>query len=1830
MGFLDKLKEVGQGVTDLVTAPIGMLWDTARAIGSAEYNPGFFGVFGERSIQAVEGLTKIGSGTGINRGLESLGESQVGGHLKSFWDEVELLYSTEFQRQEQRVPEFYQDVAGMFGKQLTPGDFSVQRGLAAGIGLAGAGLNDPMMQQGEAQQIWRRAAKQTPGQAFYEEILAPGFHTRTPADQEMVIASAGYQMVTGTIDAVSRWFLSPDVLLGKGIKNVRNTAFIFDAERHLRQAARKLTPEGLRVTQSRELLDGFRAITLGETKKNQRVWAVPRTSGMEQLVDEGRVNLKQGMDPMIDGTDSIKAADDLGKRAKAEVDPEALAEEVRALEVDVPSGDPVADAIEFYATRGIDSADPVSAVDQLLQGTEFGDTASMQGLLDALERGGASDNLVSAVASQFQKMAKSRAIGNASDEVARVADMPGSLKTRPKTMPRYAGQSNRPIVLFTKREDAVRYAATLYRQDPSDMPLLLNVKANKLDAIYEEFDSPLAEPGGDAAFFTTAEKLEAQDMHIERMYGDEFDAEFLGTQDTRRNWRLYEQDGRAVEPDQVIPFDNMRLDFETAMGMDGVMGRKYLADRNAANAVRGGATNLYDVAAKSRVVTQVLNHMDGKGADEIRRTFFNNHPFGQRIATDLASVKTFDERRTVLLGYMGYRLPEIDALPELLRGKIKILQREMDNVEAGFSPNDRYMAMIDQPGRFTDPPPDQWGTVAKEMLEELENQEAFATFLRDAVNYAPIRQVSMPYPRLAANMLRKQSWYQERFYMAPVRVVTEMKPHRFLNVRDGMSDRQLDRQLAEAQSMGITKAERETAVQKYMAAPNERAKVDAVAEAEDMIIKAAARKAKMSEDEFLKALDEARKGRHSVQAYLASRRYAAGGRDRIEFPDKDTGEIVTRIMPLLDTQVEAWIPLTDVAALKKVATRIGTFRARYGSAADNTEIFLDTFYQLWKPTVLLRGGWMIRVVSDEQLRILAKMGSLLRHLAAIEAGEKPKFSGILEKDLTFGQRAGAGLATATLTQPLTAVGSRVAGGISYGARKLGLTSPRYWEHVKGTDVEPMVSARAGYGGPNESLASDMRTLMGREEETFLNHLRDKASGQWRSIVRGEREFGPAWSRALARQFGNSPVGRNITASILELTRGQRLSRTTGRLTDEDYAEVVKRFKVFLRETDDGRGIAEAMEYRSRDPERWADDIIETLKDYTAGFDEALLDGVMRKKVTTQMMENIDEALRPDVVHGEIIDQALARSDIGVFVQDFISQSYDLLGRLPTDTLSRQPFFKQVFALEMMRLEDLHAAQGLDLTEGVIQQMKKSAHAFAVRESQTYLYDLAEVSRLGDMMRFFTPFYAAWQEVISVWTGLIVQDPSIIARGRMLWTAPNRADMVYTDDEGNEFIQFRLSEKAADGLDLQGWQRYLATGGVRVGKSSFNLVLNNPLPGAGPLIQYPINEVVKKKPELEAGVKWLLPFGVAVDSKQIFLSPLIRQLAGEMQGPESDRSYVRAWQDAISWMDVQHRLGLRAAPTEEEAHDVASKLWTFRLLTRLWSPVQPIFDSPLQPYMDTYRDMIDNLGPEQADEAFLNEYGNEFFAVTLSRTVSKTGLPPTVEAEVARRNFEGLIEQYPEYGRMIVGDQALGEFSTAAYAAQLERPIDPGNPMSEMERVYRPTELDPRTGKIMEIDRRLGWQEYIRLMDGIDLIRRQQGLPNLRVKEAQQLAAFRDAKVQELAAQYGSWWDDFNTRDELKWSKRLEAFRAIAKAEPLSSRADIQGLQDYLVQRSIVVQELNRRKQLGGAATLEAVANQDLLEYWESQINTIIEDNVAFGPLYFRYLEGDTLSTRDNG
>lgn len=1643
------------------------------------------------------------------------------------------------------------------------------------------------------------------------------------------------------------------------------------------------------------------------------------------------------------------------------------------------------------------------------------------------------------------------------------------------------GDPNTPLtqrVIYLLGEDdfpeAMRYAAALYAETPGDPPVILKINPEGLPVIFDDFTQPLlpdARSGlpSDASLITRVDKIDADNiieviMPAEGYGMDELATVFSEGRNTpaylepggRLHERLYSPNGKPIRPEDMMDYADVEAQFlgmTEAYNTGGAEESMRFARAAYMQRNNQGPGNLMHLVMNDKRFQIAINNMDGMDADTIYRVYFGEVAGGVVLSDMLSQVGTYEGRRQILLAAAGIFDPETTMLPHITRARIRALRNTVEDLKT--SPEyyrykkDLELGMVDELDQANLQAFNELEVRVQSEIDDLTRQGEFQAFSRDVRLFVPLTTVPRGSPGRLRESIRTSHWYQNSALARPIRSVVEKRPHRFVNMHDPDGHIQVVRQLEEGAPLGITPETVSKYRNRYMAATNEAEKVRILNQMDNELVRAAASKAGLDEADIQQLLFAQRRGKATVADLLNSRRYSPDeGGDLIRFYDSTSGEFVEMAMPLVSTQLQNWVPLTDVRELIRVSNQVRRYTSRFNQVPRE---LMDTFTNIWKPSVLLRGGWPIRVVSDEQIRILARTGSLIAHLASIEAGELPAWG---FANIFGGGRTGPQRFASTFTLPVslaTAGGARLATGVSRGARKLGMLNPQYWDDLVEAGTENLASSRASYAGPNESILQEGASLWGSYEIGIMDHLITSGTGQWTTVAKGHHQYFAAWKRALQDQLGRDELAGfflrangdetarvvrfnpnyirikkglrevfdaqdsngvlaalddadfdELATSLFEeyetMSRSQfgvrgpvdpmelestfmdlvesRLRRSgidevgvdpisgegifnydkyvlaeelAGRIQgweDEvidkfaDFAQVrqggtlhpgyigeqmsmwfediigsdwinnprfvdiynkiavrwksaslgdiddvaieVRRVfneyiaqhpedamlnaiqsemlpswvddfkavykgswasarsvempasqsartaaKAWLLNTTEGREYAARMPWRTN-LDAWMDDVEQMVRTYTSDYSEGLSEAALSGRVTRSVLESVDEGFRPPSVHAEVIEQAVGNSVVTRMVQEFTSTSFDTLGRMTTDTLSRHPFFRQRYADEMRRIRNLMDAQGIPLTEDALRNMSVQSRTFALREVKKWLYDLSESSRFGQMMRWFIPFYPAWQEVLEVWGGLIARDPSIIGRGLLVWRAPNKLGIVEEDDEGNEFITFRLSEKVTENMGLEGWQKYIAEGGIRFGKNSFNMITSNPFPSVGPPIQVPVNEIVKNRPDLESALRFILPYGVKTNAFDVITSPLVKRAGALISGPSGDASYQRDWTNAIIWLDWRFRTGESTVPPSyEEAHDIAKKIWTIRLFANLTAPAQPIFDTPLKPYIDIYREMIETLGPEEADVAFLDQYGKEFFAVTLSRTVSLTGIPPTIEGQAARQRYNNLISKYPEYGRFIIGeDAAIGEFSSAAFAWQMTNPpTDDPSFFGQPDRQYRDLELDPERGTITEVDRRLGWQEYIQAMDLIDLERRKRGLPNLRVKEARDLTIMKTSLTNGIAEKYPEWWRDFNQRNDLKWNDRIKAMRDISKAVLFTEdRADMEGVQLYLEARGLILAELNHRGQLGNSSTLEAKENEDLRMTWETLVAAIVEDNIAFLPVYYRYLEGDTV------
>lgn len=665
---------------------------------------------------------------------------------------------------------------------------------------------------------------------------------------------------------------------------------------------------------------------------------------------------------------------------------------------------------------------------------------------------------------------------------------------------------------------------------------------------------------------------------------------------------------------------------------------------------------------------------------------------------------------------------------------------------------------------------------------------------------------------------------------------------------------------------------------------------------------------------------------------------------------------------------------------------------------------------------------------------------------------------------------------------------------------------------------------------------------------------------------------------------------------------------------------------WLTSTAEGRAHLKTNPVRAANPESWVDTLADIVDDLTvrdAGVAAKMIDD--NHKLTHAEMA----AVQPDLeaqpwVHGQQAYQVLGRSQIGDAVHNMVENAFKAFGTIPTDVLSRNRYFAFVYRHEME--SKLAGVAESRISKETLNAWEESARQTALTETKKLLYDMAERSEFAEMMRNIMPFYSAWQEVLTRWAGLLVENPEMAARAHLLSMIPSHTDMGYTDPEtGEKLVRFRLPS-FAKGLVGHGFLKdaFDSQGYVELDPKALNMVASG-LPGFGPLVTTALLPVIKNNPKMEESLKFIYPFGVPRDVMDAVLPGNIKKLtmvAGEDEAAAFQSARNRILLTKLVEMQQGHRgeidmddpvaRGAFLAEVEEEAQAFVRMRFGLGLV----APLPVNFDSPYAPMLEAYRERR-NKDPEGADEWFLDQYGEEYFALTQAFTKVNDGIPPTLPAEEARAKYVDMVERFPELGSLIIGSEGGGsevQFSSAVYNKQL------GDSVREGSSEERRSRLSPED-IALEPDVRLGWIKFSRMMDTLESMQIAMGLPNLFVKEATNLRMMRTFAVTKLAQEHPQWFIEYSTRDESKWSRKIVGMKEIVSDERLVGRPDIAGLKDYLGARDVMIGMLQAREQ----KSLTAQANQDLRIMWETYVMSIKERNLAFSDLYNRWLVNDPLS-----
>lgn len=1096
------------------------------------------------------------------------------------------------------------------------------------------------------------------------------------------------------------------------------------------------------------------------------------------------------------------------------------------------------------------------------------------------------------------------------------------------------------------------------------------------------------------------------------------------------------------------------------------------------------------------------------------------------------------------------------------------------------------------------------------------------------------------------------------FYSRPLRIVRSLgdkHPNGWVDLNATDSYREVQ---AWAQKIpGISREERQQWVSDYMAQSDKVSRANYLQAFEQRAVQKMAEKHGVDPTDAVDFYHEYSKARNKASGGAV----AAGGRDQafsaaryekdgqlIRVDDfGDVGEGIS-IHPNLRTKLESSHPMMDLdfmdRAIKVHGKTFGTLRKGLYAGEDFATALGDAFNQSWKLGVLMRLGYPIRAISDPLLGQAARFGAV-----GLISSMTEGLGRMARNNMKFIP----GEADKFHTEAYTKIIGDIDADLAWLKKSRPDDTARI-SYLEGEKVKMQEKMAAGSHLPSRTRAGDMpfqvhgATFPGAFQGTEGNLYRSLSSadahnaqlfkdytgtahgamrqGNWEILqaAKDPQAHLNAWHHDVMNQIGQDALARQIVEG-------------------KSKEEVVRWFS-----TKEGQLYKKDLPWAGGDPEdmffRVRAEVDHYLPTHTPELRPMVLDGTLTPDDLRRM---VPEGVRPDV-HSQQLETSMGKGYVAYKMGDFADKFYKYMATLPSDILERHPLFNRLYKGHVTRLTDQLAAQDRKVLGSEINSIAHSARERALKDLKRYSFDVTHKSEIAHGLRFAFPFIAASQEQLTRWARITYDAPQTIGRFGQTITTPERLGMV-TDLNGNEVSPLGYAIDPATGekrlvpeserritFQLPGPLKGLSGGGdFIIPKKSPNIILQGDPwfnPGAGPLVQMPLNEIAKEKPDLAKMLKdtGMLPLGTREDSLSLALPNVIQKWQGSDEGSDAFQRQLATVMQAETY---KYNIGERATPpTWKEVTGKAQNYFAFRASMAFLMPFSVDKKDPYQFYRDQFKNM-QAQDPMNADMAFYMRYGADLFVFAGKMSKSPIGGgAPTQERAAAFKRYQGIIgnldPDFQELGSLIIGPEGKGPFSPEAYTYELNTLIGSGSDQHLREKMT--------AREIMEDNkRRQGWVVYNDWMHYIESGAFRGGTTNL----PSDTAAAKKQIVNMLANPESSyynenWAADYKTLDLGKYDRLMPHLESISKEPSLQHRGDIQVLNAYVEGRKQFVSILQQRStepvytktgrisKRKASASMTSKANADIRQAWEEYVTQLVESNTDFGDLYHRWLSRD--------
>ena len=924
-------------------------------------------------------------------------------------------------------------------------------------------------------------------------------------------------------------------------------------------------------------------------------------------------------------------------------------------------------------------------------------------------------------------------------------------------------------------------------------------------------------------------------------------------------------------------------------------------------------------------------------------------------------------------------------------------------------------------------------------------------------------------------------------------------------------------------------------------------------------------------------------------------------------------------LPLNETQLVKQLPVLDIDTMYNALNRLTRARRSeaagvyYKGKAGATDL-IDGLDSLIKFEVLARLGYPVRNVSEGVMRILTTTGPMAIVAGLKESSRKlitNRFSGAslddiyrwsddvklqTHRDELYAMRDLAddpdlidsqikeidGMLDGTIkVQDKFGLGLREVDGITY-EDALGAT-PERAEFIK-----------------NKFIAESAKIV-----DAHLSNSRNKLNNVFETtgdfvVIKGDD---PNWAQAYERVVNRQVKNSKITQILLQ---------------DKPREQLIDEAEYFLLKTKEGRDILRVLGM-GRNAREIVEANMDNIDELFPAFATGLKEIAKTRKITA---DDIKKTFGTDTLNYPAVNAAQVGAANGThqavrFFSSIRDKFYKSFGEMPESNLVRHPMFVDLYRKRM----DSTIRNAIDTYPGdtippeYIRKLEFNARQWARAELRRSLYDTSERVDAAYTMRYAFPFFGAFTDVIEKWGRIVVNDPSVFGKLQTVYNSPDRVGLTEERD-GKTYINVpgEWVKRGSFGLV----DRPLA-----IPKTSLDLLFQGNAwwnPGAGWFVQIGASQLIKAIPDLERTnlMKTILPYGPTGTSPGEFTKDLFvqNQALRKAWARFDENDPTRRNLTVLIAMEENHKFdnGLRSSqPTPTEIDNKVKRILALEVAARAVLPFATNLRPPYQFYIDEFQRLREE-DPQTASEKFYDAYGEEYFQFSTSLSKNNTGIAATIEAEKRSRQLSDLIAKNPEYGWFVVGDVNAGEFSPSVYQSQRDTPVAPGSTKK-----FRESQ-DPYEA-VAATQAEKGWITYNKGIDIIEAERIGRGLPNLNVADAADLKERKERFIEELEQENPAWAEVRGKINTKKVINFLKFANEVINDPRTKGRNDMAGMSDYLEGREYLRQLLAERD----SKSINAVANADLKEMWDTFTSELLDENISFSRVYTRILEKDDLT-----